>query len=59
MSRSFIVAILAFGLALLLMPKVMLATEDHVAEAITHTKQAIHHGKMGHAEFSSLTPRPH
>jgi small metal-binding protein len=27
-----------------------LAAEDHIAEAITPTKQAIDHGKMGHAD---------
>jgi Small metal-binding protein len=41
---------LGLGLALILMPQVSLAAEDHIAEAITHTKQAIDHGKMGHAD---------
>jgi hypothetical protein len=36
-------------IALILMPQVSLAADDHIAEAITHTKQAIDHGKMGHA----------
>ena len=48
MSRSLVVAMLGLGLALFLMPQVLLAAEDHIAEAITDTKQAIDHGKMGH-----------
>ena len=39
MSRRFVVAMLGLGLALILMPQVSLAAEDHIAEAITHTKQ--------------------
>ena len=50
MSRRFVVAMLGLGLALFLIPQVPLAAEDHIAEAITHTKQAIDHGKMGHAD---------
>jgi small metal-binding protein len=41
---------LGLGLALILMPQVSLAADDHIAEAITHTTQAIDHGKMGHAD---------
>ena len=37
MSRRFVVAMLGLGLALILMPQVSLAAEDHIAEAITHT----------------------
>ena len=48
MSRSLVVAMLGLGLALFLMPQVLLAAEDDIAEAITDTKQAIDHGKMGH-----------
>ena len=64
MSRRFIVAMLGLGLALFLMPQVSLAEEDHIAEAITHTKQAIDHGKMGHADVltthagAALTRKP-
>jgi hypothetical protein len=48
MSRRLVVAMLGLGLALILMPQVSLAAEDHIAEAITDAKQAIDHGKMGH-----------
>jgi hypothetical protein len=51
MSRRLIVAMLGLSLALFLMPKVMLAAaEDHIAEAIKHTNQAIDEGRMGHAK---------
>jgi Small metal-binding protein len=54
MSRRLIVAMLGFGLALFLMPKVTLAQGmaqgDHISQAITHTKQAIDEGKMGKAK---------
>ncbi len=50
MSRRLFIAMLGFGLALFLMPQVSLAAEDHIAGAITHTKQAINHGKQGHAD---------
>ena len=50
MSRRFIITMLGVSLALFLIPQVPLAAEDHIAEAITHTKQAIDHGKMGHAD---------
>jgi hypothetical protein len=33
MSRRFVVAMLGLGLALILMPQVSLAAEDHIAEA--------------------------
>jgi hypothetical protein len=36
-------------IALILMPQVSLAADDHIAEVKTHTKQAIDHRKMGHA----------
>ena len=63
MSRRLIVAMLGLGVVLFLMPQVSLAAEDHIAEAITHTKQAIEHGKMGHADVltthaeTALNPR--
>src|ERR1700746_3523728 len=50
MSRRLIVAMLGFSLALFLMPQIALAAEDHIAESIKHTEQAIEHGKMGHAD---------
>ena len=50
MSSKFILAMLGLGVALFLMPQLSLAVEDHVAEAITHTKHAIDHGKQGHAD---------
>src|SRR3984893_13619017 len=50
MSRRFSITMLGVSLALFLIPQVPLAAEDHIAEAITHTKQAIDHGKMGHAD---------
>ena len=50
MSRRFIVAMLGLGLALILMPQVSLAVEDHLSQAIVHTRQAIDHGKQGHAD---------
>jgi hypothetical protein len=51
MSRRFFVALLGLGLALFLMPQVSLAAEDHIAEAIAHTKQAILHGQKVHADL--------
>jgi Small metal-binding protein len=57
MSSKFVVAMLGLGLALILMPRVSLAAEDHIAEAITHTQQAIDHGKMGHADVHSRRGR--
>jgi hypothetical protein len=50
MSRRLIIAVMGLGLALFLTPRVLLAVEDHIAESITHTKQAIERGKMGHAD---------
>jgi hypothetical protein len=52
MSRRLFVALLGLGLALFLMPQVSLAAEeDHIAEAIAHTKQAILHGQKVHADL--------
>ena len=50
MSRRLFVAMLGLGVALFLMPQISWAAEDHIGEAIMHTKQAIEHGKMGHAD---------
>ncbi|WP_442754622.1 small metal-binding protein SmbP [Methylocystis sp. JAN1] len=47
--RVFAVALsLAVGLAFT--PKLALAESHHLAEAVKHTKEAIDHGKMGHAD---------
>jgi len=43
MSRRFIVAMLGLGLAFILMPQVSLAVEQHLSQAIEHTRQAIDH----------------
>ena len=51
MSRRFIVAMLGLGLALILMPQVSLAADDHVLQAIEYTKIAIDDdGKHGRAD---------
>jgi hypothetical protein len=50
MSRRVIVSMLGLGLALFMMPQHSLAAEDHVAEAITHTEQALEQGRMGKAK---------
>ena len=50
MSRRIVVALLGLGLCMFLIPQIALATLDQVAEAITHTKKAIEHGKIGHAD---------
>jgi hypothetical protein len=47
MYRRFVVAMLGLGLAFILMPQVSLAVEDHLSQAIEHTRQAIDHGKQG------------
>jgi len=48
-SRRFVVLALAFCLAAFVAPKIGLAAEDNVAQAISHTKEAITAGKAGHA----------
>jgi hypothetical protein len=50
MSRRVVVAMLGLGLCMFLIPQVALAALDQVAEAIMHTKKAIEHGKIGHAD---------
>ena len=52
MSPGLVVAMLGLGLAL----RFLLAAEDHIAEAITDTKQAIDHGKMGHPNILATMP---
>src|ERR1700730_11136687 len=49
MTRRLLAAMLGLALALFLTPQISLAAEDHIAEAISHTKEAIDHGKRGHA----------
>ncbi|HUB65374.1 MAG TPA: small metal-binding protein SmbP [Methylocella sp.] len=51
MSRRFFVAMLGLGVALILMPKVSLAADDHISQAIENTRLAIHDGQHGHADF--------
>jgi len=50
MSRRLFIVMLGFGLALFLMPQISLAEEDHIDEAIRHTKQAIVQGHAGHGD---------
>jgi len=57
MSRRLFIAMLGFGLALFLIPQISLAEEDHIDEAIRHTKQAIVQGHAGHGDPSWTTPR--
>ena len=49
MNRRIFGTALALGVAAFFAPSFALA-ENHLAEAITHTKQAIEHGKLGHAD---------
>jgi len=57
MSRRLFIAMLGFNLALFLMPQISLAEEDHIDEAIRHTKQAIVQGHAGIPIPSWTTPR--
>jgi hypothetical protein len=57
MSRRLFIAMLGFSLALFLMPQISLAEEDHIDEAIKHTKQAIVQGHAGHTDSFLATPR--
>jgi hypothetical protein len=41
---------LALGLSLSVAPQISRAAEDHLAEAISHTKEAIDQGKEGNAQ---------
>ncbi len=50
MTYRFTVALLGFALAFALAPSLSLAAEDHLGEAISHTKEAIEQGKAGHAD---------
>jgi hypothetical protein len=50
MSRRFIVAMLSLGLALILMPQISLAVDDHLSQTIEYTKLAIDDGEYGRAD---------
>lgn len=50
MTRRFAAALLGLALALFLAPQISVAVEDHLKDAITHTKQAIDEGKKGDAK---------
>jgi hypothetical protein len=50
MPRRFIVAMLSLGLALILMPQISLAVDDHISQAIEYTKLAIDDGEYGRAD---------
>ena len=50
MNRRIFAVALSLGLGLAFVPKFGLAEGHHLAEAITHTKEAIEHGKLGHAD---------
>lgn len=50
MNRRLFAVALSLGLGLAFAPRLALAESHHLAEAITHTKEAIEHGKMGHAD---------
>ena len=49
MNRRTLAIVLAIGFAAVLTPRLAMA-EDHLAEAISHTKEAIDEGKQGHAK---------
>jgi Small metal-binding protein len=49
MNRRTVALAIGLGVAALLAPRLALA-EDHLAEAISQTKEAVDHGKMGHAD---------
>jgi hypothetical protein len=51
MSRRFIVALLGLGVVLFLMPRISLAVDDHISQAIEYTNLAINDGKHGRADF--------
>jgi Small metal-binding protein len=50
MNRRMFAIALSVGTALMFAPRLALAESHHLADAITHTKQAIEHGKMGQAD---------
>ena len=53
MFRKLFAALFGLGLAVSLIPQVLRAEEDHITEAILHTKQALIHGRNGHADLVS------
>lgn len=50
MTRRFLAAFLGLALAFVLVPRIAIAQEDHVAQAVSHTKMAIDEGKKGKAD---------
>jgi len=49
-SRRFVVAAFALGLSAFVAPQISFAGENHVAEAIEHTKEAITIGRAGQSD---------
>jgi hypothetical protein len=49
MTRRLMLAMLGLGLALFVAPRISLAAESHLEQAIEHTKQAIDEGNKGDA----------
>lgn len=54
MSRRFFAVMLGLGLALSLMPRVSLAADAHLSQAIENTSQAIADGQHGHPDYLAL-----
>jgi len=50
MTRRFAAVVLGLALALFLAPRISVAVEDHIMEAVSHTKMAIDEGKKGDAK---------
>jgi HEPN domain-containing protein len=50
MTRRFAAVVLGLALALFMAPRISIAVEDHIKEAISHTKMAIDEGKKGDAK---------
>lgn len=50
MSRRFIVAMVGIGLALILIPQISLAVDEHLSQAIEFTKLAVDDGDYGRAD---------
>ena len=50
MSRRFIVAMVGIGLALILLPQISRAVDEHLSQAIEYTKLAVDDGEYGRAD---------
>jgi cell division protein FtsB len=50
MTRRILAVLLGLALAVVLVPRISIAEENHIAEAISHTKMAIDEGKQGKAD---------